>query len=99
VLDALGPLAIWTAIVANTIPAALLKRIREEAGRRAVLHLPLLSGELGAAGAAVAVALADVLTREASGSAAGRRADETSEGVMVIARDPGGGTAVLALSR
>ena len=82
-LDAIGPMPLGTVIVANTIRTDLLRRIEEEAGGRPVLHLPRLVGELGAAGAAVAAALAQ----------------EMPEGVLVIARDPAGGTAVLALSR
>ena len=99
-IDSLGPFPAGTVIVANTIPTDLMDRIREEAGSRwAVLHLPQQCGELGATGAVVAVALADALTLEASWLAADRLADEAPEGVLVIARDPEGGTAVLALSR
>lgn len=83
VLDATGPIPFGTVIVANTLRADLLRRVEEEGGGRPVLHLPQLAGELGAAGAAVAAALAD----------------EMPEGVLVIARDPAGGTAALALGR
>lgn len=82
-LDAIGPMPLGTVIVANTIRTDLRQRIEEEAGGRPVLHLPRLAGELGAVGAAVAAALAQ----------------EMPEGVLVIARDPSGGTAVLALCR
>jgi beta-ketoacyl synthase-like protein len=82
-LDAIGPIPIGTVIVANTIPTDLLRRLEGEAGGRQVLHLPRLAGELGAAGAAVATALAG----------------EMQECALVFARDPAGGTAALALGR
>jgi hypothetical protein len=82
-LDAIGPIPIGTVIVANTIRASLLRRLEEEAGGRPLVRLPRLAGELGAVGAAVAAALAE----------------EMPGGVLVVARDPAGGTAVLALGR
>jgi 3-oxoacyl-[acyl-carrier-protein] synthase II len=97
-LDALGPVPIGMVIVANTIPAALVRRIEDEADGRRVVHLPRVTGELGAAGAAVAVALADELMREKAGSAARRDHAAAPPGVLVIARDPRGPTAALALS-
>ena len=98
-LDACGPIRCGTVIVANTLPHDLLSRIEKEAGERLVVHLSMLSGELGAAGAPVAAALADAITRIDGGGPGARHEDPATAGVLVIARDPAGSTAVLALSR
>lgn len=98
-LDACGPIRCGTVIVANTLPLDLLSRIEEQAGERPVVHLPLLSGELGAVGAPVAAALADAITRIDGGGPGAGRLNSATAGVLVIARDPAGSTAVLALSR
>ena len=70
-------------VIANTIPADRLALWGAEAGGIPMLHLPRRTGELGAAGSAVAVAMAV-------------RLDGSS---LVIARDVAGGIAALALVR
>ena len=82
-IDDSGATGAVTVIVANTMETDLLARHRREAGARPILYLPERSGELGAAGAAVAVALADRLPG--------------GDCVLVLARDPEGGTVALAL--
>ncbi len=81
-LDALRPLRFRSTLIANRIPPDLLARWRSEAGSMEILSLPQRAGELGAAGAPVAVAVA-----------AARRL----ESVLVIARGVEGGTVALAL--
>lgn len=82
-LDALHPRRFARIVIANTIPADLLARWRDEAGGMALLELVRRTGEPGAAGSAVAVAMAS-------------RLDGSS---LVIARDAAGGIAALALVR
>ena len=84
-LDAPAPIPVGAVVIANTMPPALLDRAREEAAPRPVIHLPDRAGELGAAGAPAAVALADGLPG--------------GEGVLVVARDLAGGLAALVLGR
>ena len=57
-VDALWPTRIGAVIVANTVPPDLLVRWKNEAGDAFVIVLPELTGEIGAAGGAVAMALA-----------------------------------------
>jgi hypothetical protein len=90
---------VGTVIVANTIAEDLRNRLAEEAGPRRVLHLPPRCGEPGAAGAPIAAALAEVLTRSDGGSKTRRLEDPAPPGVLVISRDPAGGTAALVFSR
>jgi hypothetical protein len=82
-LDALHPRRFARIVIANTIPADRLARWRAEAGGTEMLDLPRRIGEPGAAGAAVAAAMAS-------------RLDGPS---LVIAHDPAGGIAALALVR
>jgi len=84
-LDAPAPIPLGAVVMANTTPAALLERARQEAAPRPVIHPPDQAGELGAAGAPAAVALADTLPG--------------GEGVLVVARDLAGGIAALVLGR
>jgi hypothetical protein len=84
-LDAPAPIPLGAVVIANTMPPALLDRAREEAAPRPVIHLPDRAGELGAAGAPAAVALADGLPG--------------GEGVLVVARDLAGGLAALLVGR
>ena len=84
-LDAPTPIPLGAVVIANTMPPALLDRARAEAAPRPVIHLPDRAGELGAAGAPAAVALADGLPG--------------GEGVLVVARDLAGGLAALVLGR
>jgi len=81
-LDALRPLRFRSILVANAMPSDLLARWENEAGSLPILALPRRVGELGAAGAPLAVALASA-----------RRLD----GVLVIARGVEGGIVALAL--
>ncbi len=81
-LDALRPLRFRSVLIANAIPPDLLARWHSEAGSVHLLSLPRCAGELGAAGAPVAVAIA-----------AARRL----ESVLVIARGVEGGTVALAV--
>lgn len=81
-LEALRPLRFQSILTANTVPPDLLTRWRTEAGSRAIDSLPQRAGELGAAGAPLAVAVA-----------AARRL----ESVLVMARGIEGGTVALAL--
>jgi Beta-ketoacyl synthase, N-terminal domain len=84
-LDAPAPVPLGTVVIANTMPRAFLDRAREEAAPRPVIDLPDRAGELGAAGAPAAAALADGLGG--------------GEGVLVVARDIAGGMAALVLGR
>lgn len=77
-LEALG---IASVVVANSVPPALLARLRHEARGRNLVLLPEREGELGAAGAAAAVGLA-ASSREAT---------------LVLARGIEGSIAALAL--
>lgn len=84
-LDAPAPIPLGTVVIANTMPPAFLDSARREAAPRTVIDLPDRAGELGAAGACAAAALA-----------AGLPGDE---GVLVVTRDPAGGLAALVLGR
>jgi hypothetical protein len=84
-LDALAPNPPGAVVIANTLPPAFLGRAREEAAPRPVVYLPDGAGELGAAGASAAVALADGLPSAGI--------------VLVVARDLAGGIAALLLGR
>jgi hypothetical protein len=84
-LDAPAPIPLGLVVLANTTPSEFLERARVAAAPRPVLHLPDRTGELGAAGAPAAVALASALAG--------------AEGVLVVARDLAGGVAALALGR
>jgi Beta-ketoacyl synthase, N-terminal domain len=86
-LDAPATIPFGAVVIANTMPSELLERARVAAGPRPVVHLPDRTGELGAAGAPAAVALAEAL----AGALAG------GEGVLVVTRDLAGGVAALAL--
>ena len=86
-LHALRPLSVGTVIIANTVPPDLLRRWKEEAGGVRVVVLPEWTGEIGAAGAPVAVAM---VVASADGT-------DAVDGVLVIARGVEGGTAALAL--
>jgi len=81
-LDALRPLRFRSVLIANSIPPDLLARWRSEAGSMEIHNLPQHAGEIGAAGAPAAVAIA-----------AARRL----ESVLVIARGVEGGTVALGL--
>lgn len=81
-LDALRPLRFRSTLIANSVPPDLLARWRSEAGSMEIDSLPQRAGELGAAGAPVAVAVAAALRLES---------------VLVIARGVEGGAVALAL--
>jgi hypothetical protein len=82
-LDALRPLRFRSTLIANEIPPDLMTRWRREAGSMEFHSLPRRAGELGAAGAPAAVAVA---------------AARPLESVLVIARGVEGGTVALALA-
>ncbi len=80
-LDALGALDLQRILVANTVPPRLLDRWRGEGTGADFTVLPDRTGEIGAAGAPVAVALASPV----------------HQGALIIARAREGGTVALAL--
>ncbi len=85
-LDLLPVLSIGTLIVANTVPPRILDRWRLEMGRAEVVVLPESTGEIGAAGAPVAAALAASRVHEGRGGS-----------VVILARGMEGNTVLLAL--
>jgi 3-oxoacyl-(acyl-carrier-protein) synthase len=93
-VDALWPSRIGAVIVANTVPPGLLDRWKDEAGAASVIILPKLTGEIGAAGGAVAMALAAAELSTGTLTTLGVRAGAC---VLVIARGAEGGTVALAL--
>lgn len=88
-LSALRPLSVTTIVVANTVPPGLLEQWQEEAEGANIVNLPLLTGEIGAAGAPVAMAFAE----RSNGRVQGQ------DCALVIARGIEGGTVALALGR
>lgn len=83
-LDATAHLGIDTIIVANSIPGDLMQRWRDEAGSLPLVYVAEEEGELGAAGAVVALSIA-----AARGLAS----------VLVVCRGVEGSVAALAASR
>jgi hypothetical protein len=97
-----GMPAIGRLVVANTVPPATRDRIESEAEDLEVIDLPARTGEMGAAGAVAAVAIAVAgsggapavdAPRPGGTARAGRPA-----GTLVLARGAEGGLVVLAVS-
>ena len=80
-------LPIGSVIVANTVPSDLARRWRNDANGIPLIELSRLVGELGAAGAPIAVAFSEASSLSA----------ERNHGTLVIARGVDGGTVVLVL--
>lgn len=81
-LDLPTAAAVRTVILANSVPSDLLETWRRECGDRRFVFLPDRVAEPGAAGAGIAIGIAE--TEAGVGSS-----------VMIIARDPEGATAAL----
>jgi hypothetical protein len=101
-LPALRADAARIVLVANTMPASLMRRLRNEAAGCEVLDLTRRFGELGAAATPVAAALAASMLGGGSHAGGGSYAGGGSSAggaaeALLIARDPAGGTALLAV--
>jgi hypothetical protein len=86
-LGELDPLPIRCVAIANLLPPPMRARIQDEAGDRQFIDLPGRTGEIGAAGAVAAIAMAEAA-----------RVDRSPGGIVVLARGAEGGVAVLALA-
>lgn len=86
-LAELEPLRVKAVLLANALPPALLQGWQNQLGPERIVQLPSEVGELGAAGAPVAVALAV----ERRGRLSAR------EGFLVLSRSIEGNTSILAL--
>jgi beta-ketoacyl synthase-like protein len=90
-----GPLPpIGRLVIANTLPPRTRAAIETDAAGLEVIDLPARAGEIGAAGAVTAVAVAAAARGANDGHAAARR----PAGALVLARDAQGGLAILAIS-
>jgi hypothetical protein len=81
--------SIRSIVVANAVPPAVLENWRHEARDVGLVHLPESFGEIGAAGAPLALATVE---RRMEG-------ESPDDGILLVSRGAEGGTAALVVSR